>query len=226
MNNGFIKKSVESGTLGNTLKKMREASNTSLESISSATKIQTKYLKWLEEDNYTKLPAQVYVEGFLKSYAKFLDEDPKEIIKIFRKEQEIRNNIYNKNTKFNPIKPLQNNSVIITSKTIAVITACLITFFFAFYLYYQARFVFAPPKLEIYSPEKDTQTNEKSLEISGKSIEGSQVYINGQAIFTDELGNFKKLVPLQEGMNTLKISAENRAGKKTEIIRNIIYNIN
>lgn len=224
MNNGFIKKSVESGTVGNMLKKMRESSGKNLEDISEATKIQEKYLKWLEEDNYKRLPARVYVEGFLKSYVKFLNEDSKEIIKMFRKEEEIRNNIESKNEQFSPIKPLRNNSPLITPKIIAITIACLLIFSSGFYLYSQANFIFSPPALDLYNPLRDIETNEKNMEVSGKTSAGSQIFINGQPIFTDETGNFKENIPLQEGMNTLNISSENRTGKKTEIVRNIICN--
>lgn len=222
MNNGFIKKAVEPSTVGNMLKKLREISGKSIEEISEETKIQTKYLKWLEEDNYKRLPARVYVEGFLKSYAKFLNEDPSEIIMAFRKEEEIRSNIGKKNEQFYPIKPLKNSRPLITPRIIASISALFLIFAGGFYLYTQASFIFSPPDLKIYSPSEDKQTSKQDMEVSGKTSAGAQIFINGQTVFTDPAGNFKENISLQEGLNVLKISSENRTGKKSETIRNIL----
>ena len=72
MPNGFVKKSVETLTLGEKLKKIRSERRIGLTDISRFTKIQLKYLEDIEEGRYEKLPSDVYVKGFLKSYAKFL----------------------------------------------------------------------------------------------------------------------------------------------------------
>lgn len=223
-NNGFIKTSVEVETPGNILKRMRSSKNITLEEISTATKIQLKYLRWLEEDSYQKLPSKVYIEGFLKSYANFLNEDPKEIIKIFRKEHGIRENIKGKDTDFKTIKPAANsNPIVISLKTAIIATSLLLAISACYYIYKQAHFIFAPPKIEVFSPPQDIEIFDKTLEIIGKSSEGSQVSINDQQIYADELGSFQEKIFLHTGLNVIKISSVNRVGKKTEVVRNVIY---
>jgi len=222
--NGFTKKSVTSGTLGNVLKRMRANKDLSLEEISNATKIQVKYLRWLEEDNCKKLPAPVYVEGFLKSYAKYIDEDYKEIIALFRKEQDIRENILNKNKDLGPLKPLRDTSIIISSKAIVVSLICCVALISFAYLYRQAYFIFAPPMIEVSTPFQDMEVSDQTIEISGKSSVGSQVSINGQSIFANTDGTFRENIKLSDGLNILKICSENKMGKTSEVIRNIIYN--
>ena len=221
--NGFTKKSVESGTLGSVLKRMRANKDLSLEEISNATKIQVKYLRWLEEDHYKRLPAPVYVEGFLKSYARYMDEDDKKIIALFRKEQDIRENILNKDTDLGPLKPLQDTSIIISSKAIIIATICCVALISFAYLYRQAYFIFAPPMIEISTPFQDMEVSNQTIEISGKSSVGSQVSINGQSIFANTDGTFQESVQLSDGLNILKISSVNKMGKESEVIRNIIY---
>ncbi len=54
------------------LKKVRESLAISLEEMSSATKISKTYINALEEDQYKKLPAPVYVRGFVTQMAKIL----------------------------------------------------------------------------------------------------------------------------------------------------------
>ena len=70
--NGFTKKNIETLTLGEKLKKLRSERRISLGDVSRNTKIQIKYLEFIEEGAYDKLPADVYAKGFLKSYAEFL----------------------------------------------------------------------------------------------------------------------------------------------------------
>lgn len=202
---------------------MRANKSLSLEEISNATKIQVKYLRWLEDDNYKRLPAPVYVEGFLKSYAKFMNEDYKEIVALFRKEQEIRENISSKDKNLGPMKPLKDTSIIISSKIIIISLVCFATLISFAYLYRQAYFIFAPPTIEISVPLRDATVSNQTIEIIGKSSVGSQVSINEQSIFANTDGTFQESVKLNKGLNVLKISSVNKMGKESEVIRNIIY---
>lgn len=224
MTNGFTKKSMQPETLGSKLKKIRQEKEIDLEKLSNITKIQVKYLKWLEEDNYKKLPVKVYVEGFIKNYARALNENFQDLIEIFNKEQEIRDNMEGGKKNFTPIKPLQSISVIISPKTFLITLFIILISAACFYVYGQARFIFAAPSLQISSPESDIVWKEKDIEIAGISSGDSQISINGQTIYSDEEGKFEEKIILREGLNTIKITAENRLGKKTEVVRNVIYN--
>ena len=46
-------------------------------------KINTKTLEWIEEEAFEKLPALVYLKGFLKSYAQSLGLDPSKVIEEY-----------------------------------------------------------------------------------------------------------------------------------------------
>lgn len=67
-------------TVGEYLKRVRNACGYSLEDISHATKINQRYLKAIEEDDFSKLPGETFIRGFMLSYAKFLGIDEHEII--------------------------------------------------------------------------------------------------------------------------------------------------
>ena len=58
--------------IGNSLHEARARQGISLPAAESATKIRSKYLKALEEEQFDSLPAQTYVMGFLRTYAEFL----------------------------------------------------------------------------------------------------------------------------------------------------------
>ena len=57
---------------GPTLRKIRESRRITLEDLSDYTRISRSYLHALEEENFAKLPAVVYVRGFLQQISKRL----------------------------------------------------------------------------------------------------------------------------------------------------------
>jgi len=79
-----IENSTENvGTLGAYLKKTRELHGISIEELASSTKINISVLAALESDNFKKLPAPIFVKGFIRSYLKYLGVDPKEAILFY-----------------------------------------------------------------------------------------------------------------------------------------------
>jgi DnaJ-class molecular chaperone len=65
---------------GKELRQLRERMGLELETVSKETKISLKILRYLEEENFEKLPALVYLKGFLKSYAQSLGLDSQKVI--------------------------------------------------------------------------------------------------------------------------------------------------
>jgi len=57
---------------GPAIRRIREAKRISLEDLSDYTRISRSYLHALEEENYAKLPAVVYVRGFLQQVSRRL----------------------------------------------------------------------------------------------------------------------------------------------------------
>lgn len=68
---------------GKILKKEREMRNISLEKICSFTKIKEHHIEAIEEGRYELLPHTLYVKGYLKSYAKYLALDEKDILHLY-----------------------------------------------------------------------------------------------------------------------------------------------
>ncbi|MBK8574837.1 MAG: DUF4115 domain-containing protein [Elusimicrobia bacterium] len=62
-------------SIGQTLKNRRLQKGLTLESITNALRIQTRFLKALEEEQWGELPANVFLEGFLVKYAEYLGLD-------------------------------------------------------------------------------------------------------------------------------------------------------
>jgi len=61
--------------LGNSLREARLRQRLDFPQLEQETKIRSKYLRALEEEQFELLPAQTYVKGFLRSYAETLGLD-------------------------------------------------------------------------------------------------------------------------------------------------------
>ncbi len=61
--------------IGTSLREARLRQGLDFPEIEQATKIRSKYLKALEDEQFDLLPAQTYVKGFLRSYAEYLGLD-------------------------------------------------------------------------------------------------------------------------------------------------------
>jgi cytoskeletal protein RodZ len=61
---------------GQIIKLLREQRGLSVRNIAEMTKVSVRYLEFIEEENFQKLPARAYIRGFLMLYAKALGYDP------------------------------------------------------------------------------------------------------------------------------------------------------
>jgi len=71
------------GNVGQLLQEARQQKGVSLEQVEEVTRIRQKFLKALEEEDYTALPAEAYVKGFLRNYALYLGLDPEEVLALY-----------------------------------------------------------------------------------------------------------------------------------------------
>ena len=192
MNNNFKTRKVKSiQSLGERLEAARKRrTSLSLDEIAQKINVQKEHLYYLEKGKYNKLPADVYVYGYLKSYTKFLRINFSSIVKIYNKERNIedRINSFKKNKK----KPTYTVPFVITSGMIKVFFIFLVVFGIVFYLWYQVSGLSRPPKLVIYNLDQDKTVKEETITVFGQSDLDSDIKINDQPIFVDSEGNFKE----------------------------------
>ncbi len=207
-------------TLGEHLKKAREEAGLPLKKFAYISKIQQKYLEQIEEGRYEKLPAFVYIQGFLKKYSEILNLPTDELIEEYKKETQTSRQIQPETE----LSLLKLPKVIITPKKITWAIIIFIVIVVIGYLIYQLDSLIVPPALSLTYPSEDISTSSSSIEISGTTDYTAKLTINGQQIFVEKDGKFHQEINLSQGVNTLKIEAENRFGKKSEIIRQIVVN--
>jgi len=70
-------------TGGSLLKAVRLEKGIDLSTVSNVTKIGLESLERLENDDYTHLPSEVYVKGFVRAYAQVIGLDADEAIECY-----------------------------------------------------------------------------------------------------------------------------------------------
>jgi cytoskeleton protein RodZ len=68
------------GSFGDRLQRERELRGITLEEIAEATKIGTRSLRALEEQDFDKLPGGIFNKGFVRSYARHLGLDEEQVV--------------------------------------------------------------------------------------------------------------------------------------------------
>ena len=69
---------------GNYLKAIRRARDIGLKEVSKETKMATETLQFLENEVHERLPAEVFVKGFLQAYAKFLGIEYEDLLRRYQ----------------------------------------------------------------------------------------------------------------------------------------------
>lgn len=71
-------------TVGEILRSEREKKGLSIKDIEKATSIRVLYLEAIEQDNYSVIPGEVYLKGFIRNYANYLNLDAQSVMELYR----------------------------------------------------------------------------------------------------------------------------------------------
>ncbi len=216
----------EKELLGEKLSKKRVSLGYEVKDAERAIKIRAKHIEFIEAGEWDKLPPDVFVRGFLKSYARYLKLDSEKVISLYYKERGIQDHI--KKATIPPDKEEGKKSppkLVITPKKLTIAGIFLAALCVVIYIGWQVNILTAAPKIELFSPIDNTETKESSIVIEGKTNAGSDVFINDIPIGVDPEGSFSEEVSLQDGINLIKISSKNKLDKKTEITRTVIADL-
>jgi cytoskeletal protein RodZ len=73
-------------TLGEELRRRREERGTTLNDISEATRIGTRFLKAIESDNFSILPGGIFTRSFIRAFAKQVGMNEEEAISLYQQQ--------------------------------------------------------------------------------------------------------------------------------------------
>jgi len=208
----FKRKKIDSAeTVGSRLASARKKRKLSIEDIEEATKVRAKYLRAIESGNWSEFPSKVYVYGFVKRYASFLELDSDKILKEFRAEfGTSRINLHSR-------KNLSTlDRLVITPRVLLIAVVTLAVLGLLGYIFVSAEKISRPPEIEIIAPKEEV-TKAQEIWVEGKTSNTAIVEINGQLVNVDDKGYFKQKTVLNEGVNLFEINAKSRMGKKSTL---------
>lgn len=202
---------------GEVLKKERLLRELSLEAVEGGTKIKKETLEAIEDSDFLRLPAKPFAEGFVRTYAKFLNLDERKVLAFFRREkrEERKQEVFP--TFVSPQGKLASSRVLTWS---AVLLGLLVLLG---YLLFQSQTLLSSPKLIITSPSNQEKTNVPLIVVSGQTEEGVILSVNDQEIAVDPKGLFSEEVRLKEGSNEIEIVAQGKFGRRTTLRRQVIF---
>ena len=121
-------------TMGQYLQHGRIEQEKTLDAVSESTCIHIATIKALEEDDYEKLPAEVFVRGFIKIYANHLNLDADKALSLFQPAPGPDTDAFSKRKGYRqrilPGERLAEASPFTTSRQLLIfILICLLTFF-------------------------------------------------------------------------------------------------
>lgn len=90
------------------------------------------------------------------------------------------------------------------------------------YVLFQARFLITGPEITLKS-EPNTQQNERIIILEGSARNITHLWLNDRQIYTDEQGNFREELVLENGYTITTLKAKDRYGRETKVVRSFVY---
>lgn len=214
----FSKKSImQTATLGERLREVREESRCALAEASQATGVPQHHLEALERGDYDRLPGDIYVRNFLRRYAQFLKLNEERVLESYAAERAL-------------VKPTERRlpgpapthtslTLTLATKRIAIGAVALAVLV---YLGVELRHILAAPNLAVDEPASSIITRSPVIDVAGRTDPEAAVVINGQAVQVAEDGRFRESVTLHPGRNTIQVTAVKKRGKRYTISREVV----
>lgn len=211
--------------LGEKLTKKRVALGYTSKDVEKAIRVRSTYIDDIESGRYENLPPDVFVRGFIRSYAEFLKLDVNKTMKLYQKERGALVDMKKATNGAPVVKSLDAPRVIVTPKVVVITLITLIVIAIASYIGWQVKILTAAPALSLTNPTNNITVDTDSIAIEGTTDPGATLIINDVEVGVSQSGEFKEKVSLQNGVNTIKVRAQNKLGRYNEISRIVVAQI-
>lgn len=212
-------------TAGEVLKNKRESLGKNLNTVSADTKIQKRFLEYIENDQYEKFDSEVFASGFIKIYSRYLGLDVEKLLAVYR-----RSNLQNgkKETKTPLVKKERKRGLKfnITPQLIAIVALVVFLLSVVGYIGFQIYKFQTPPQLTVLEPINGYESKVENILVKGSTDAGSTVTINDLPVELDSLGYFEKEITLNEGLNNITVISKKNSNNSLESSQTIkvLYN--
>lgn len=206
-------------TFGEQLRALREQAGLAIDELAQKTRIQKKYLEWLEDERFDLLPPPVYVRGFVLHWAEACGIDPSEILLQFDRVHALI--LDDKRRLFTQLQP--SPRFVLTGRMMVLMILVISLVAGSTYVGNRYFHVGQRPSIEIMAPASlEVIVNNQWITIEGSVNNVSRLVVAGQEVSVGEDGSFSKLVALNRGVNIVRIEGENKGGDTIEVMRKVI----
>lgn len=197
--------------LGDYLHQRRTDHGIALQEIERDIGIRPEYIEALEQRDFSKLPADIYLLQIVRQYARYLGLEEESIIKRLKIEKA---DFLKHQNKLSEQKVLSHHFPI-TGKKIFIGIATSVLSLVGLYIAQQFYHVSAPPDIVIYEPKNGITITGNNILVKGKTNNASKIEFNGKVISTDTEGNFNIPVDLKNGENSIAVVATSNNGQRS-----------
>ncbi len=210
---------MKTKTIGELLLEQRLRAGLTLETMAAQTRVKLEYLQAIERNDFSQLPAAVFVKGYIRSYARVLELDPQPLLALLRRDF--------KTTTHGTLRPQD----IIVSATrqprlprtlrLLVIGTVLLAGVLGAYVTWQWLLLNRPPEVVVTHPSELAEV-QTQFSVMGKTVTNATVTVNGQPVPLKPDGFFVTEVELPKiGIATIVIEARDPKGKTTVVERQV-----
>ena len=217
----FRKKSIgTTDTLGERLRRVRQEAGLSIDDVAARSGISARYIQALEEGRYRDLPGEVYARNFIRKYAQVIEVNEGTALDLFEREHAVAAKLAPAPSA-SPAKPVRIPALL-SPQGVRWGAILLLGIAVLIYLGLEIRNFTAPPSLVVVSPPDQLTTASRSVELRGNTNPEVTVTVNGKMVLVDRQGQFRELLDLQDGLNTIIVRAQKKRGKVTTMVRQIL----
>lgn len=196
-------------TLGQQLRRVREATHLTTASVAANLHIREEYIIAIEQSDYRRLPSTVFVKNYVRNYTKLLQLNWATVKPTLAEELRVYKSTPNIPTLKRHLlrRPLQAIHVVAALGIIFLAVAV------AAYFSFEIGNIVQPPTLTLASVPTMVPADQPSITIAGQTAPEAIVSINDQAIPVQTDGAFSQVMSLQLGSNVFKISAQTKRSR-------------
>ena len=188
-------------TAGEVLKTKRKSLGKTIQQISQETKIQERFLEYIEKNEYEKFDSDVFVSGFIKIYSDNLNLDTERVLALYRRGN---GHIY-KDVDRKKIKQKKKRKISFSPKNITILIIVIFLLGILSYIGYEIFLFQNPPTINVSSPNNETTVSESKITIKGTTKNSTSLLISEEEISLSDTGSFSFEYTLDEGENNIII---------------------
>ena len=196
----------------------REELGLSLGAVAKKTAIPRHYLAALEEGRYNELPGLVYGKSFVRVYGALLRLSVAPLLRAFVDEYTLV--CARHRGEAQPLLP-QKHMAFITPFRVRMALASVLMVLLGVYFGGEVLRFFRPPHLVVESPHDQLVVGDQEVTVAGRVDPKASLMVN-DTVVSNEAGNFSLRMPLDVGVNTIRVRAFRRHGKDTTVVRSVI----